>query len=181
MFDNGHEMTQSMERINIVERAAYHEAGHAVVLRRFNRQAFQYGHIIVTPSGEGLTQTLQPTHGAQTPPLTHHQKCLVAMAGRAAEQMRYPDLSHGDIPLSLGDEDQVRELIRQSSNGNLSESDITMRRTELLEEAKEILRDDWQAVRVLAERLLISPGKSVCLDGADALQLMDDALARNSC
>jgi Peptidase family M41 len=155
----------------MVERTAYHEAGHAVVLRRFKRQDFEHGYItiIVTQSGEGLTQTFQPTHGLQTPPLTHHETCLLALAGRAAEEIQFPELSYGAAQLSLGDE----ELIDQLSSDDLSENDINA----LLDEVKMVLHDDWPAVRMLAKRLFIARN----LDGVDALRLMDEARARGSC
>ena len=40
-----------------------------------------------------------------------------------------------------------------------------------------ILREDWSAVRALAARLLSSLHYPMCLDGIEALRLMDEALA----
>lgn len=167
---------------SISERAAYHEAGHAVILRRFRRNEFQHSHIILTASGEGLIQSFQPTHNVPaTPPLTDHQKCLVAMAGRAAEQIQYPELSYDEVnQLSLGDEEWAQELIRQSSEDNISDDDIPVRTISLLNEAREILYEDWAAVLSLVDRLIMSPAQTVCLDGGDALRLMDAALMRSA-
>jgi hypothetical protein len=169
--------------INIIERAAYHEAGHAVILRRFKRQDFQQSHIIITSQGEGLTQTLQPSHGPHTPPLTDDQLGLVAMAGRAAEKIKYPELSHDElIFLSIGDEEQLRELI-ESAKGNISENEVIAQIIEFTEKASEIICEDWAAVCALAERLfgLSSPNNSICLDGLEALRLMDEALVAGGC
>jgi hypothetical protein len=83
---------------DIRKRAAYHKAGHATILRRFNRQEFQYSHIILTKDGHGRTETFQPVY-AKSPSLTGHQMCLLAMAGRAAEQIRHPELSYEEVKL----------------------------------------------------------------------------------
>jgi hypothetical protein len=167
------------QEINIIERAAYHEAGHAVVLWRSKRQEFQHSHIIITSRGEGLIQTLQPSHGSPTPPLTRDQRCLVALAGRAAEKIKYPELSCGElILLSSDDEAQARELILEKATGNISEDTVIAQINEFTEKASEILREDWKAVCALAERLfgLGSPNNSICLDGLEALRLMDAAI-----
>jgi hypothetical protein len=72
----------------------------------------------------------------------------------------------------------MRELILETAIGNTSEDKINAYVVEFTVKASEILREDWDAVCALAERLigLSSPNNSICLDGLEALRLMDESL-----
>jgi hypothetical protein len=166
-----------VEGISMVERAAYHEAGHVAIWRRFKRQEFsQHGYVFMTKSGEGQTGIHQPDHVPQTC-FPADQKCLLAIAGRAAEQIQYPKLLHEEvISLSILDGQEARELIRELCVSDLSEDGIVAQLAAFLEQARSILLEDWPAVRALAERRasLCDP---IGVMGFDALRLMDEALA----
>ena len=170
------------------ERIAYHEAGHVAGWRHFNRAIFlERGFVLInTVGGYGQTglgsgnywvNSLMPSQ----PPLVDHPSIVTAMAGRAAEGIRYPDLDRAElVQLSaVSDEPLARRYIRILYGSNLSEDDIIDRITAAEAEAVQILRSVWAEVKVFAEtliaRLKTEAGDEAELTGAEALRVMDAA------
>ena len=113
--------------INPLERAAYHEAGHAVVWRHFDRRI---SFIVITEAGNGLTSITRSVQyvGPPRPPEpvpADHPQCVVALAGRAAETIRYPGLQRAElVELSESDQAQAAVLIREL-RGSISDNEIS--------------------------------------------------------
>jgi hypothetical protein len=160
-----------------LERAAYHEAGHAAIWRHFGRP---FSFVLITKDGNGLTsitrsvQFVGPPQAPEPIPVDHAE-LVAAMAGRAAEAIRYPYLPRDELErLSASDEQRARKLIREFYGSPLSEDQVTARVVELEAEATQILRGVWLAVEALAAALMAHPDHD--LDGDDALRVMDAAL-----
>ncbi|MGC2414960.1 MAG: hypothetical protein WA459_19955 [Stellaceae bacterium] len=169
-----------------LERIAYHEAGHVAVRRNFERAIFlERGYVLIDSVG-GYGQTgLNSGNlwgGRSDPPLIDHPSIVTAMAGRAAEAIRYHDSSHVEsVALSAGsDEPLARCYIRILHGHNLSDDDIADKIREAEAEASRIVRGVWDGVKALAETLLtrLKTGRddNAELTGAEALHVMDTAL-----
>jgi hypothetical protein len=77
---------------DILERAACHEAGHAVTHRHFGRRI---SFVFITPDGSGITSITQSVQGVgkprqPAPTVPDHAQLVAVMAGRAAEAIQYP-------------------------------------------------------------------------------------------
>jgi hypothetical protein len=165
-----------------LERITYHEAGHVAVRRHFDRAVFlERGYVLINRSG-GYGQTGLSGQAL----LIDHPSVVTAMAGRAAEAIRYPDLNRAELVLlsAASDEPLARRYIRALCESILSEDDIADRINGAEAEASQILRGVWAGVRALAETLLDrlkkEPGDGVELTGAEALHVMDTALSTSS-
>jgi hypothetical protein len=98
----------------------------------------------------------------------------VALAGRAAETIRYPGLQRAElVELSESDQAQAAVLIREL-RGSISDNEISAEIAALEAEGLQILRQEWAAVEALAAALLAHPEHA--LDGDEAMRVMDDTL-----
>lgn len=162
--------------INPLVRAAYHEAGHAVVWRHFDRRI---SFIVITEAGNGLTSITRSVQyvGPPRPPEpvpADHPQCVVALAGRAAETIRYPGLQRAElVELSGSDQAQAAGLIRELRGSSISDNEISAEIAALEAEGLQILGQEWAAVEALAAALLAHPEHA--LDGDEAVRVMDDA------
>src|ERR1700730_8795302 len=163
---------------DILERAACHEAGHAVSHRHFGRRI---SFIFITPDGSGITSITQSVQGVgkprqPAPTVPDHAQLVAVMAGRAAEAIQYPALPRDElVELSKSDEEQARDFVRELYGSSLSDNQVTGYVDAAEVEASQILRGAWPAVVALAETLqfrLLACG----LDGDEAMTIMDDAL-----
>jgi hypothetical protein len=163
---------------NILDRAACHEAGHAVTHRHFGRRI---SYIFITPDGNGITSITQSVQGVgaprQPPPMVpDHAQLVAVMAGRAAEAIKYPALPRDElVRLSKSDEEKARDFVHELYGSSLSDDQVTAYVDAAEAEASQILRAAWPAVIALAETLqsrLLACG----LDGDEAMTIMDDAL-----
>jgi hypothetical protein len=161
-----------------LERAAYHEAGHAAIWRHFGRP---FSFVLITEDGNGLTSITRSVQfvGPPQPPRAipvDHAQLVAVMAGRAAEAIRYPDLLRDELErLSSSDERRARGLIREFYGSDISEDQVDTRLVELEAEATQILQGEWMAVEALAAALIAHPNHD--LDGDDALRVMNAAAA----
>jgi hypothetical protein len=161
------------------ERIAYHEAGHVAARRHFERAIFlERGYVLINTAG-GYGQT---GLSGQAPPIDH-PSIVTAMAGRAAEAIRYPDLKRAELALlsAASDEPLARRYIRVLCGDGLSDDDIADRIKRAEVDASRIVRGVWVGVKTLAETLLArletEAGDAVELTGAEALHVMDTALS----
>jgi hypothetical protein len=161
-----------------VERAACHEAGHGVAHRHFGRRI---SYIFITTDGNGITSITKSVHSVGPPkqpaPLVpDHTLLVVAMAGRAAEAIQYPTLPRDElIRLSMSDEEQARDFVRDLYGKNLTDEQVTAYVNAAEAEASHLLRKAWPAVVALA-RALRARVLTCGLDGDEAMTIMDDAL-----
>jgi hypothetical protein len=163
---------------DILERAAYHEAGHAVAHRHFGRRI---SYIFITPDGSGITsitQSVQSLGGPRKPApmVPDHAHLVAVMAGRAAEAIQYRTLPRDELlRLSESDEKRAYDFVRELYGSSLAAAHVTACVDAAEAKASEILRAAWPAVVALAETLqsrLLSCG----LDGDEAMTIMDNAL-----
>jgi hypothetical protein len=162
----------------ILERAARHEAGHAVTHRHFGRRI---SFIFITADGSGITSITQSVQGVGKPRqptsmVPDHAQLVAVMAGRAAEAIQYPALPRDElVRLSKSDEEKARDFVHELYGSSLSDDQVTAYVDAAEAEAFQILRAAWPAVIALAETLqsrLLACG----LDGDEAMTIMDDAL-----
>jgi hypothetical protein len=162
---------------DILERAAFHEAGHAVTHRHFGSLI---SFIFITPDGSGITSITQSVQGVgkprqPAPIVPDHAQLVVVMAGRAAEAIQYPALPRDElVELSKSDEEQARYFVRELYGSSLSDNHVTGYVDAAEVEASQILRGAWPAVVALAETL--QSRVPVGLDGDEAVTIMDDTL-----
>jgi hypothetical protein len=160
------------------ELIAYHETGHVAGWRHSERAIFlERGYVLINAAG-----AYGQTGVSGQAPLIDHPGIVTAMAGRAAEAIRYPDLNLAELePFSAAsDEALARCYIRVLYGSNLSDDDIIDRIKGAEAEASQILRGVWAGVKTLAETLLVrlktEAGDEAELSGAEALHVMDTAL-----
>jgi ATP-dependent Zn protease len=161
-----------------LERAATHEAGHIVAHWHFGRSV---SFAFITPDGNGITSMTQsvqyPGEPRQPTRLAaDHGQLVAAMAGRAAEALRYPALPKDElVRISQSDEEKASDLVRDLCGTNLSDIEVTARVNDALAEASHVLYAAWPAVMALAAALLGTV--SECgLDGAQIATLIKEAL-----
>jgi hypothetical protein len=165
---------------DILERAACHEAGHAVTLRHFGHRI---SYIFITLDGNGITSVTQSVQGTGTPtqptPMTpDHAQLVAVMAGRAAEAIQYLALPREElVRLSKSDEEKARDFVHSLYGSNLSDEEVTAYVDAAEAEASEIVRSGWPAVVALAEALQ-SAVLECGFDGDEAMTIMDDARRR---
>ena len=162
---------------DILERAARHEAGHAVTHRHFDRRI---SFIFITADGSGITSVTQSVQGVgkprqPTPMVPDHAQLVAVMAGRAAEAIQYPTLPRNElVELSKFDQQKARDFVRELYGSSLSDEQVTAYVDAAEVEASQILRGAWPAVVALAETLQ-SRVPACGLDGEEAMTIMDDA------
>jgi hypothetical protein len=182
-------IAMTSEAVNF-ERIAYHEAGHVAGWRHFDPAIFlERGYVLINAAGgygqtglssgnSWVSNSLMPSQ----PPLIDHRSIVTAMAGRAAEAIRYPDLNFAElVQLSVAsDEPLAHRYIQVFYGSDLSPDEIIDRINGAEAEASQILRSVWTGVKSLAEaliaRLKTEPGDEAELTGAEALLAMDTAL-----
>jgi ATP-dependent Zn protease len=112
----------------ILERAARHEAGHAVTHRHFGRRV---SFIFITADGSGITSITQSVQGVGKPRqptsmVPDHAQLVAVMAGRAAEAIQYPTLPRNElVELSKFDEQKARDFVRELYGSSLSDDQVT--------------------------------------------------------
>lgn len=102
--------------IDPLERAAYHEAGHVALWRRFDRPRFvAKGEIRFTSTGNPHTRVTRSVHGVrESPAPSEHWMAVMAMACRVAEALRYPEMQASELGrLSGPDEEDARRMLRE--------------------------------------------------------------------
>ena len=165
---------------DILERAACHEAGHAVTHRHFGRRI---SYIFITPDGNGITSITQSVQGVGGPRqpaamVPDHAQLVAVMAGRAAEAIQYPALPRDElVRLSKSDEEKARDFVHEVYGGSLSDDEVTAYVDAAEAEASQILCGAWPAVVALAETLQ-SRMLACGLDGDEAMTIMDDAVSQ---
>jgi hypothetical protein len=159
------------------ERVVYHEAGHAVMLWHFG---MALPDIFVPPSAEyGLTMTTRSVQyaGPPQPPRAtpvDHAQVVVAMAGRAAEAIRYPDLQREElVRISTSDEERTRYGIRELYGSDLSNAEVTARVVQVEGQAAQILGGMWPAVEALVAVLIHAED---FIDSEEVRRTMEGAL-----
>ena len=163
---------------DIVERAAFHEAGHAVTLRHFGHRI---SYIFITLDGNGITSVTQSVQGVgapmqPTPMNPDHAQLVAVMAGRAAEAIQYPALPREElVRLSKSDEEKARDFVHSLYGSKLSDEEVTAYVDAAEADATEILLNGWPAVVALAKALQ-SAVLACGLDGDEAMTIMDAAL-----
>jgi hypothetical protein len=141
-----------------LQRIAYHEAGHVAAWRHFNRASFlERGYVLINTLG-GYGQTglgSGISWMSNQPPLIDHASIVTAMAGRAAEAIRHPDLDRAELAVlsATSDEPLARRYILRLYFRVLSDDKIDKIIEEAEVEASQILRGVWAGVRALAEKL----------------------------
>jgi hypothetical protein len=141
-----------------------------VVWRHFDRRI---SFVVITEAGNGLTSITRSVQyvGPPRPPEpvpADHAQCVVALAGRAAETIRYPGLQRAElVELSGSDQAQAAVLIRELRGSSISDNEISAEIAALEAEALQILRQEWAAVDALAAALLAHPEHA--LDGDEAM------------
>jgi hypothetical protein len=85
--------------IDPLERAAYHESGYVAAWCRFDRRRFAAkGELFLADSGNGRTTVTRSVYGRREAPIaSEHWMSVMAMAGRAAEALRYPEFSREEL------------------------------------------------------------------------------------
>ena len=172
------------------ERIACHEAGHVAGWRHFDHSRalfLERGRVLVSAAGGyGLTNlgsgnSWSPSLMPSLSPPIDHASIVTAMAGRAAEALRYPCLNRAELVMlsAASDEPLARRYI-QVLCSNLSDAEVADRINAAETEALQIVRGAWGGVKALAEKLLAclktGLGDEVELTGAEALRVMDAAL-----
>jgi hypothetical protein len=173
MISDGQTRVPKTER----ERVAYHEVGHAAMLWHFHMPV---PDIFVSPDGGyGLAMTTRSVQHAgppqaRVPVPVDRAELVIAMAGRAAEAIRYPDLQPDElVRISTSDEERTRHGIREFYGSHLSDAEVSTRVVQLESEAAQILRGLWKSVEALVAMLTHADG---FIDGEEARRTMEAAL-----
>jgi hypothetical protein len=132
------------DRLKLVRRAAFHEAGHLLVAVRLSVKILRNIGICIDDCGRGYAATCLRHNPSDDFPVPRKIEVKVLLAGRIAEKQFDPKSSGNS---AKGDENRIREL--QAEDPNLSNL------TPLEEASQKLIKADWVVIKRLAERLLM--------------------------